>query len=77
MQIQEKFNRTRAAFIEVSSPHVSLATEARIKCEFFPAAGGHEDPRSLSMFMTPAEALELAEHLVHQARIQLIRSART
>lgn len=76
MQIEEKFNRARAAVIDVSSPHVSLTTEARIKCEFF-AAAGLQDPRSLSMFMTPAEALELAEHLVHQARIQLSKSART
>ena len=72
MKIEEKFNKRDAKLIEVQQPCVNSGARYAlgIKVEFFTLQGS-DDPRTLSMHLTPAEALQLAEELISAARCRL------
>lgn len=69
MKIEEKFNKRTADLIEVQPPAINAGPgySLGIKLEFF-TMPGNDDRRTLSMHMTPAEALEMAEGLISAAR---------
>lgn len=74
MKIEEKFNKRSADLIAVQQPSISVGTAFAldIKLKFF-TAPGVDDLRTLSMHMTPYEALQLAESLINAARRSLDR----
>ena len=70
MKIEEKFNKRSADLIDVQLPSVRLRpdeAELGIKLEFFTAQGSN-DQRTISMHMTPDEALEMMGLLVDAIR---------
>ncbi|WP_454056859.1 hypothetical protein [Cupriavidus sp. Marseille-Q8015] len=70
MQIEEKFNRRSADLIEVQQPTVRTRRQDApqgLSLQFFTARNS-DDLRTLTMHMTPMEALELAERIVAGAR---------
>lgn len=72
MKVEEKFNKRDAKFIVCQSPSVNSGAHYSlgIKVELFPVYGSY-DERTLSMHMTPGEALEFAERLIVAARHRL------
>lgn len=70
MKIEEKFNKRTAGLVEVQPPSVftgSVNSALGIRLMFFRVPGS-DDQSTLSMHMTPAEALQFAETLVSAAR---------
>lgn len=66
MKIEEKFNKRSAEFIEVQPAHISIVAHS-IKLQFFTVPNTN-DQRTISMYMTPDEALHFAEKLINSAR---------
>lgn len=75
MKIEEKFNKRSADLIAVQQPCITTGAGLAlgIKLEFF-TTQEVDDLRTLSMRMTPYEALQLAENLINAARRSLDRS---
>lgn len=69
VKIEEKFNKRDAKLIAVqpASIHTGAQYALGIKLEFF-TLPSDDDMRTLSMHMTPDEALEMAEGLIAAAR---------
>lgn len=69
MKIEEKFNKRTAELIEVqpASIHAGPTHALGIKLEFF-TLPGNADMRTISMYLTPDEALEMAGGLIAAAR---------
>jgi hypothetical protein len=70
MRIEEKFNKRTAELIEVQPPSFHAGpnfSALGIKATFFQLPGS-DDTRTLSVHMTPDEALLLAENLIAAAR---------
>lgn len=69
MKIEEKFNKRHADLIEVQSPSFQYGRHLShgIKVQFSVAPWG-EDFRTISMHLTPDEALRMAEGLIAAAR---------
>lgn len=72
MQVEEKFNIKTAALITTQSPVVdhSFINPDGVRVRLYPAhvADQEFDKRTLTMHLSPLEALEFAENLVHAAR---------
>lgn len=78
MHVQDKFNKRSATLVECQLPVVrlntrpagDLAVPREVHIEFFPKPENpdHLVQRSLSAYLTAAEALDLAEHLIATAR---------
>jgi hypothetical protein len=75
MKVEEKFNKRAATLIKVQSPIVDagagLAEGVRIRLYPSNEHGGVNDGRTLSMHLTPTEALEFAQNLIAAARDRL------
>ena len=73
MRVEEKFNKRAADLVECQSMHVSsgafLALGVKIAC--FPV--DHTDGRTLSIHLTPDEALTLARELIGAAQHRIAR----
>lgn len=71
MKIEEKFNKRSADLVTVQTPTVQSSSgfALGIRLQFFPEA--RDDQRMLSMHLTPAEALDLADYLIGAARERL------
>jgi hypothetical protein len=70
MKIEEKFNKRSADLVEVQMPSVRLRPDQAhlgIKLEFFTIPGA-DDARTLSMHLTPDEALEMMGLLIDAVR---------
>jgi len=69
MMIQKKFNKRSADLIEVQPPSMRTGkfhSALGIRAEFFGLPGSDEG--TISMHMTPDEALDLAARLIQAAR---------
>lgn len=78
MKIQEQFSKRPASMLDVIPPDVmvgSKVSEGGVKVTFHQTPGS--DGRTLSMDMTPDEALGLAEDLIDAARAALKDQAST
>lgn len=77
MKVEEKFNKRVAPLITVQPPLVdaSAGLAEGIRVRLFPSNehGGGLDGRTLSMHLTPIEALEFAQNLIAAARDRLIK----
>jgi hypothetical protein len=69
VKVEEKFNRRDAKLIEVQMPSINTGPQCAlgIRAEFF-TMPEDEDRRTLSVHLSPDEALELAEGLISAAR---------
>jgi hypothetical protein len=72
MKVEEKFNLRDAKLIECQTPFVASGPmyALGIKVEFF-TYPDDDDRRTLSMHLTPHEALKFAEDLLSAARCRL------
>lgn len=72
MRIQEKFNLRDAKLIECQSPFIASGPmyALGIKVEFF-THPDDDDRRTLSLHLTPQEALKFAEDLLRAARSRM------
>jgi len=72
MKVEEKFNRRAAPLIDcqpaVVDAGAGLALGVRVRIYPGNESGGVMDGRTLSMHLTPDEALEFAQNLVAAAR---------
>ena len=72
MKAEEKFNKKSAVLLECQAPEVHsgppLPLGVRIRVYTLPGP----DARSLSLNLSPVEALKLAEDLVREARSALL-----
>ncbi|WP_219096228.1 hypothetical protein [Pseudomonas sp. UMAB-40] len=78
MQVDEKFNKRVAPLIKVQPPLVDAqAGPECIRVRLFTSNedGGVSDNRTLSMHLTPFEALEFAQNLIAVARDRLIKTS--
>lgn len=75
MQVEEKFNIKSAALITTQSPLVDHSFNnpqgVRVRLYLEHVADQEFDKRTLTMHLSPLEALEFAENLVHAARKHL------
>ncbi|OHV78270.1 hypothetical protein [Rhizobium sp. LCM 4573] len=69
MRVEERFNKKSAPLLECVQPHVvhRRGFALGIKVEFY-QAGDNCDGRTLSVHLTPQEALKMAEDLIAQSR---------
>lgn len=77
MKIEEKFNKRSAELIDVQSPSIQYGNhfDLGIRLQFF-TLPGVDDFRTLSMHMTPSEALILAKELIEAAHKMLLIKAK-
>lgn len=72
MKVEEKFNSRSAKLIDVQYP--SIRSGPRYECgmvvEFF-TKPGDDNPRSLTVHLTPGDALAMAVDLIAHARMMV------
>lgn len=68
MRVEEKFNKRMAPLIEVQTPQVDsgIGLELGVRVRLYPLVDGSSvnDCRTLTMHLTPLEALEFAQRLI-------------
>lgn len=67
MRVEERFNRRSAELIEAQQPLVDSGFALGVRARFFTMPGS-DDGRTLSVHMTPDEALAFARDLIEAAR---------
>ncbi|MDN7179085.1 hypothetical protein M0D69_13890 [Caballeronia sp. SEWSISQ10-4 2] len=73
MKLEERFNLRSAQLVEVQKPSVRTGGGLALGIKVTFIAAAEHDFRSIGLHLTPTEALQLAEDLIHCAHHQLTR----